>query len=357
MSLAKNHCNTGNKAKIGIGIAVIGSLLLIIWISGSVSLKQGTKTLEGSLTAPVNNYGDYRISGYDTRQKSDTTQDMGKGMDKGMEIEQLNSTLISLNTAMIELNNSYLDLQTAYLQLSQDYSLLTEKYNTIEIEIRELQETLSISQDTPTIQENQSTADTVKVKTINNSKCPDSCDDNNPCTLDQCSADTDFKCEYLRLDGGDQTGCSGTAGTCKEYTCESGECDIISITPCCGNEVCESKEDYNSCPDDCPKSGMDVDIEITELNLSEEWVEITNNGDVDVDMSNWTLEDNATNPHTYLFPSGFILDDGSSVKVHTGDGNDTSTELYWGFGGHIWNNNGDTATLKDSNGKIISQMS
>ncbi len=337
MSLAKNRYKSGNKAKIGIGVAVIGSLLLIIWISGHISFKQGTKTLEGSLTAPVH---DYSISDYDTRRESYITQDTD------MKIEQLNSTIIALNTALLTLDNSYSDLQLTYQQLLQNYSLLTEKYNTIEIEIRELRETLSI-------QKNQST-DAVKV---NISECPDSCDDHNPCTLDQCSADTDFKCKYLSLDGGDQTGCSGTAGTCEEYTCESGECIVRSIIPCCGNDVCESKEDYNSCPDDCPEPEVDIDVEITELQLSEEWVEIMNKGGISVDMTDWTLEDNATSPHVYTFPVGFMLDGGSSVKVHTESGDDTSMDLYWGVWKHVWNEGGDTVTLKDSNGKIVSQMS
>ena len=45
------------------------------------------------------------------------------------------------------------------------------------------------------------------------------------------------------------------------------------------------------------------------------------------------------------------------VKIHTGDGNNTSTDRYWGSGNYIWNNAGDTATLKDAKGKKLDTCS
>jgi len=90
-------------------------------------------------------------------------------------------------------------------------------------------------------------------------------------------------------------------------------------------------------------------------NLNGEWVEIKNNGDVDVDMNSWTLEDGQN--HVYTFPIGFMLIKGNLVKVHTGKGQDTSSDLYWGSGRAIWNNDGDTATLKNRDRKIVDQKS
>jgi competence protein ComEC len=70
-------------------------------------------------------------------------------------------------------------------------------------------------------------------------------------------------------------------------------------------------------------------------------------------MSGWILSDEAD--HTYPFPSGFALDPGASVKVHTGSGEDTETDLYWGSGRAVWNNGGDTSTLIDTGGNQVNQ--
>ncbi len=89
-------------------------------------------------------------------------------------------------------------------------------------------------------------------------------------------------------------------------------------------------------------------------NLNGEWVEVSNSG-ANTDMSGWTLQDEQK--HTYNFPSGFEMKTGTSIKIHTGSGTDTPLDLYWNSSRAIWNNGGDTATLKDQNGEIIDEMS
>ena len=57
--------------------------------------------------------------------------------------------------------------------------------------------------------------------------CPASCDDSNTCTNDTCSSATNFKCVHS------------------------------SISPCCGNGVCDPSEDLNNlCPQDCQVISM-----------------------------------------------------------------------------------------------------
>lgn len=90
-------------------------------------------------------------------------------------------------------------------------------------------------------------------------------------------------------------------------------------------------------------------------NLNGEWVGISNNGNSAIDLTDWTLNDNEN--HVYNFPSNFKIKSGNSVKIHTGSGADTESDLYWNSGRPIWNNDGDTATLKDKNGKVIDEMS
>lgn len=89
-------------------------------------------------------------------------------------------------------------------------------------------------------------------------------------------------------------------------------------------------------------------------NLNGEWVEISNSGNSGVDLTGWTLNDNGN--HVYNFPSGFRIKSGNSVKIHTGSGTDTEFDLYWNSSRAIWNNDGDTATVKDKEGVVVDKM-
>ncbi len=109
-------------------------------------------------------------------------------------------------------------------------------------------------------------------------------------------------------------------------------------------------------------SSTDIQIAITNAsfvapspekeNLNEEWVEIYNDGSSDADLTGWVLEDGQN--HTYTFPD-FSLTAGAKVKIRTGIGDDTSEDLFWNRSSSIWNNGGDTATLTDAEGNIVSR--
>ena len=51
----------------------------------------------------------------------------------------------------------------------------------------------------------------------------------------------------------------------------------------------------------------------------------------------------------YKFPT-FKLKPGASVTLHTGRGTNSASHLYWRSTAYIWNNTGDTATLKNTVG-------
>ena len=87
------------------------------------------------------------------------------------------------------------------------------------------------------------------------SKCPDACDDNNPCTSDSCSEETNFQCTNSPVNG-KQPGCSADIA-CGSKTCKDGVCEVEYEIDCCGNEKCEMGETYDSCADDCPDCGVD----------------------------------------------------------------------------------------------------
>ncbi len=89
-------------------------------------------------------------------------------------------------------------------------------------------------------------------------------------------------------------------------------------------------------------------------NLNGEWIAIANNTDTPVDMTGSTISDDSG--HVYEF-NYFTLPARGIVMVFSGSGADTPTSLYWGSKTPIWNNDGDTAYLKDSDGSLIDEYS
>jgi competence protein ComEC len=101
-------------------------------------------------------------------------------------------------------------------------------------------------------------------------------------------------------------------------------------------------------------SSAESAVYVSDLNLKDEWVKVSNKGSSPVSLTGWKIEDNGSK-HTYTFPS-YTLDSSSTLTVYTGGGTNSATELYWGSGSPIWNNDGDTAYLYDSSGKLVSTL-
>lgn len=80
-------------------------------------------------------------------------------------------------------------------------------------------------------------------------ECPQSCDDKIQCTIDSCGKWTNFECRHELEDCNDYNPC--TIDSC---SIDKGNCIHKineNITPCCGNGICESTEDYSNCQKDC----------------------------------------------------------------------------------------------------------
>jgi hypothetical protein len=78
--------------------------------------------------------------------------------------------------------------------------------------------------------------------------------------------------------------------------------------------------------------------------LNNEWARLTNRTAKTVSLSGWTVKD--ASGSTYTFTGNYSLGARASVTVHTGSGANTASSRYWGRSGYIWNNGGDTATLR-----------
>ena len=88
--------------------------------------------------------------------------------------------------------------------------------------------------------------------------------------------------------------------------------------------------------------------------LNGEWVRITNSSSAARVLTGWKLRD--VTGYLFTFPT-FTLGAGKSVKVHTGKGTNTRTDLYWRMTKYVWNNTGDRATLMNKSGVVIDTCS
>ncbi|WP_436530649.1 lamin tail domain-containing protein [Actinoplanes sp. HUAS TT8] len=83
--------------------------------------------------------------------------------------------------------------------------------------------------------------------------------------------------------------------------------------------------------------------------LNAEWIQLVNTGTTAVGLKGWKIVDRS---RTYTFGSVTVPGQGGKVTLHTGRGTDTTTNLYWNSGNYVWNNTGDTATLRTGTGQV-----
>ncbi|MEU7902737.1 lamin tail domain-containing protein [Actinoplanes sp. NPDC049118] len=89
--------------------------------------------------------------------------------------------------------------------------------------------------------------------------------------------------------------------------------------------------------------------------LNSEWISLINSGNKPVNLSRYTIRD-ASN-HVYTFGNVTIAAKGGRIWLHTGKGTRSGRVVYWGSGNYIWNNTGDTATLRNAAGKNLDACS
>lgn len=108
----------------------------------------------------------------------------------------------------------------------------------------------------------------------------------------------------------------------------------------------------------------DVPLRITALNYdgpgsdqvdpNGEWIELSNEGDSAIELAGYTIKDEGR--HVYTFDA-FTLAPGSTVRLHSGRGEDGEHVLFWGLAGEaVWDNDGDTAYLRDPSGALVDRL-
>ncbi|GGN22478.1 thermonuclease family protein [Halarchaeum nitratireducens] len=86
-------------------------------------------------------------------------------------------------------------------------------------------------------------------------------------------------------------------------------------------------------------------------NLNDEYVVLRNAGDATLDLGGTRVSDAAD--HAYTVPDGVTLASDASLRLHTGAGTDGHGDYYWNAGRPVWNNGGDTVTVRAANGTVL----
>lgn len=81
------------------------------------------------------------------------------------------------------------------------------------------------------------------------------------------------------------------------------------------------------------------------LNLSGEWIKITNTSGRDVDISGWVIRDSGLN--FFIFPDATTIDNGDAITIYGGSGTNTNNIFYWGNTEPFLDNFGDGIYLHD----------
>ena len=84
--------------------------------------------------------------------------------------------------------------------------------------------------------------------------------------------------------------------------------------------------------------------------LNREYVVLKNGGGQTVKLKGWSVRD--TKSHVYVFAT-FSLKPGKYVYIRTGHGTNTATNVYQNRGWYVWNNSGDTVSLRTAAGTTV----
>ncbi|MCT4351760.1 lamin tail domain-containing protein [Streptomyces sp. Je 1-79] len=88
--------------------------------------------------------------------------------------------------------------------------------------------------------------------------------------------------------------------------------------------------------------------------LNAEWVEITNNSRHAVRLDGWSLRDSDGNRYRF---DDVRLAGRSTIRIHTGEGRDTRTDLFQDRRNYVWDNHSDKAVLRDDRGRTVDTKS
>ncbi|WP_416986517.1 lamin tail domain-containing protein [Streptomyces sp. T028] len=88
--------------------------------------------------------------------------------------------------------------------------------------------------------------------------------------------------------------------------------------------------------------------------LNREWVELTNTTRHAINLDGWTLSNRDGDTYTF---GDYRLAARATVRIHTGEGRDTRTDLFQDLSREVWDNRADTATLRNDRNRLVDDES
>ncbi len=85
-----------------------------------------------------------------------------------------------------------------------------------------------------------------------------------------------------------------------------------------------------------------------------EYVALRNLGATPAILNGYSVSDRVG--HTFVFGS-YTIAVGQTVRIYSGSGSNSQTARYWGQGGAVWNNDGDTAYFRTPSGTLLDTCS
>ena len=89
--------------------------------------------------------------------------------------------------------------------------------------------------------------------------------------------------------------------------------------------------------------------------LNQEWIAVVNIGRQPVNLHRWTVRDDTGK--SFTFGDLTLPGNGARVRLHTGKGRPSTTDVFWNSGNYVWNNTGDAARLSDASGRTVDSCS
>jgi hypothetical protein len=86
-------------------------------------------------------------------------------------------------------------------------------------------------------------------------------------------------------------------------------------------------------------------------NVANEYIALTNVGEGTLNLSGATVTDRTG--YRFQFPTGSSLNPGETIRVHTGKGEDSETDVYWGKKVKVWEDSNDIITVRSKNGEVL----